>query len=192
MHVYSLSTPILLKLKLYDLYMQRFLRSSPIFKIIFPLHAEIYSNLQNCQIWARNPEFEKSSRSCIYVLSFYHGGGGGRNSNIFALRAAVSEIQVSFQHCHIWAWNLEFEKPSRSYRCALSTPWVEIELIFTLWYETSDILGPFIRIVLLDYSKFFDCMNHKVLFRNQTEPTKVTLHHSYEIIAPDSMQAAFF
>ncbi len=42
---------------------------------------------------------------------------------IFALRTAVSKIRADFQNCHIWAWNLEFEKKCRKLHMdLLSTP----------------------------------------------------------------------
>ncbi len=42
----------------------------------------------------------QSARSCTYTLFLPQGG---EIELIFALRAAVSEIQASFQNCHIWA-----------------------------------------------------------------------------------------
>ncbi len=36
---------------------------------------------------------------------------------IFALWAALSEIRVNFQNCHIWVWDLAFSQSSRSRSC---------------------------------------------------------------------------
>ena len=59
---------------------------------------------------------------------------------IFALRAAVSKIWADFQNCHIWAWNLEFEKGARSWIWTLFLPQrVEIQLIFALRAMVSEI-----------------------------------------------------
>ncbi len=52
---------------------------------------------------------------------------------IFTIWAVVSETRSKFQTRHIWAWNTEFEKSSRS--CTLTlflAQGVEIELIFSL------------------------------------------------------------
>ncbi len=66
------------------------------------------------------------------TLSFYPRGGV-EIKLIFTLRAVVSEIQVIFQSCHIWVWNLALGKSSRSCTCTLFlTHGVEIEATFTL------------------------------------------------------------
>ena len=41
---------------------------------------------------------------------------------IFALRAAVSETQADFQHCHIWAWNLAISESSTIFTYTLFLP----------------------------------------------------------------------
>ena len=63
----------------------------------------------------------------LFFLFFFWGGGylrklhmdtfypdGAEIELVFAPSVAVSEIQANFQNCHIWTWNLEFEKSSRS------------------------------------------------------------------------------
>ncbi len=62
----------------------------------------------------------KTSRSwmCSHFLL-----RGGRNWAIFALWAAVSEIQIDFKTCHIWQWSLEFAKHSRRCIFPLSGDW---------------------------------------------------------------------
>ncbi len=52
---------------------------------------------------------------------------------IFALRAAVSEIEPNLQNFHIWACNLKFEERSQSCICTLFLPQgVKNKLIFAL------------------------------------------------------------
>ena len=64
-----------------------------------------------CGIWKK---FQKLLMDSLSTL-------GGQNIAFFffALQASVSEIRADFQNCHIWVWNLKFEKSGRS--CPLST-----------------------------------------------------------------------
>ncbi len=75
-------------------------------------------------IWKKVPEV-------AYEPSFYPKGV--EIELTFALRAVVSEIWADFQNCHIWAWNLEFEKSAGSCIWTFFLPQgVEIELIFAV------------------------------------------------------------
>ncbi len=63
---------------------------------------------------------------------------------IFALWAAVPEIQANFQNCHIWAWNLAIGRSARSCTYTFFLPQgVEIELIFALRVMVSEIGADF-------------------------------------------------
>ncbi len=74
-------------------------------------------------------DLKKSSRICIWTLFLPQRVEIGL---IFALRAAVSEIQTDFQNYHIWPWNLESLKFKNLHMDRLFPRRVEIELIFTL------------------------------------------------------------
>ncbi len=106
-------------------------------ELIFPLRAatsEIRADFQNCHIWAWNLAIGQSARSGTYTLFLPQRV---KIELIFALRAMVSKIrtilQVDFQNCHIWAWNLASGQCSRSCTYTLFLPHgVEIELSFVL------------------------------------------------------------
>ena len=85
------------KLSLFSLYGQLFPRYGLMLKIAIFGH----------EAW----NLKKSARSCIWTLFLPQKV---EIELIFALRAAVSEIWAHFENCHIWAWNQEFAKSSRS------------------------------------------------------------------------------
>ncbi len=60
-----------------------------------------------------------SARSCTCTLFL---PTGVEIELIFALRAAISEIQADFQNCHIWAWNLAIGQSAGSCTYTLSLP----------------------------------------------------------------------
>ncbi len=89
----------------------------------------------------------QSSRSCTYTLFLPQGV---EIELIFTLRAAVSEIQADFQHCHIWTWNLAIGQSSSSCTYNFFLPQgVEIELIFALRAAIYEIQGNFQNIVYI-------------------------------------------
>ena len=65
--------------------------------------------------------FGMNFRSCIYTLFLLQSI---ESELIFALRAAISEIQAHFQNYHIWAWNLARGRPKfhKLHIYTLSTP----------------------------------------------------------------------
>ena len=81
---YTLFLPQVSKLGLFSLYRQR-----------IPRYEQ--PDFQNYRIWAWNLASTKTSRSCTYTLFF---PWGVEIELIFALRAAISEIQAIFQNCH--------------------------------------------------------------------------------------------
>ncbi len=109
--IYNLFPPS--QLSLFLLYGQRFLRYRPFFK----------NSIFEHETWqvAKVPEV-------AHILSFYPWV---EIELIFALRAAVSVIQVDFQNCHIWARNLA-KVPEVVNILSLYPRRVKIELIFAL------------------------------------------------------------
>ncbi len=118
--------PKMLKLNLFSLYGQQLPRYRPIiksFKIFIFGH-------ETLGIWKK-----------FQMLHMMHtlSTPGVKIELIFALWAAVSEIQADFQNCHIrWheTWNVK-KVPGGAYYCL---KWGEIELIFTLWPTVSEIV----------------------------------------------------
>ncbi len=90
-----------LKLSSFSLYGQRCSKCGLIFKIAIFGH-------KICNLKKKAPEVKEVA----YGPYFYPWGV--EIELIIAIRAAVSEIRADFQNCHIWTWNLEFEKSAES------------------------------------------------------------------------------
>ncbi len=113
LHMYSLSIKGGLKLSLFSLYGQSFLRYLPIFKI----------TIFGYETWPLAKVTE-----VLHILF----PPQGVEIEIVDLWAAVSEIQDNIQNGHIWAWKIAiFGQNSRSCTYTLFLPkGVEIEFIF--------------------------------------------------------------
>ena len=82
-------------------------------------------------------KFKKLHIQCLYTQ-------GVEIELIFALRAAVFEIQANFPNCHTWAWNLVTDKRFRSSTYTLFLlQGFETELNFALQAAVSEIRANF-------------------------------------------------
>ena len=85
------------------------------------------------------PQFQK-------LHKYSHSTEGVEIELIFPLRSAISDIQVDFQNCYIWARKLVTDKRSRNCAHTLFLPHgVEIGLIFPLCERVSEIQADFLN-----------------------------------------------